>query len=219
MTTQPNGISALQLQRELSLGSYKTAWLLCAKLRRSMAEPGRSPLFGPVEADKTDIACRSKNDPVTGRRGQHSKILVAGAVEVQDLRLGNILLSTVPDDSAASLRAFLAASVASGATAQTGREAGHPGGPGINDDPHVIAATDAHKARSRVHRIFSDLKIWAQSVYHGLRPKHLQSYLDEFVYRFNRRRDRYAAFPALLGFAAAHRPVPYDTLISLGAKA
>jgi predicted RNA-binding Zn-ribbon protein involved in translation (DUF1610 family) len=220
MATQPNGISALQLQRELSLGSYKTAWLLCAKLRRAMAAPGRNPLSRLVEADKTDIAYRVKKGSVTGGgRGHDGKILVAGAVEVQDLRLGGIRLGVVPDDSAASLDAFLAATVTPRATAQTGEEAGYSGGPRIDDDPDVIGATDADNARPRVHRVFSDLKVWALGVYHGLRRKHLQSYLDEFVYRFNRRRDRLAAFPALLGFAAAHRPVTYEMLIALGAKA
>ena len=206
MATQPNGISALQLQRELSLGSYKTAWLLCAKLRRAMAAPGRSLLSGLFEADKTDIA-------------HQGKILIAGAVEVQDLGVGRIRLGIVPDDSAASLQAFFTASVAPGAIAQTGGEVGYSGGPGICDDPHVIGATDADNARRRVHRIFSDLKVWAVSVYHSLRRRHLQSYLDEFVYRFDHRRDRGAAFPALLGLAAAYQPVTYDALISLGANA
>jgi hypothetical protein len=219
MATQPNGISALQLQRELSLGSYKAAWLLCGKLRRAMAAPGRNPLSGLVEAGKTDIACRGKNDPITGGRDHHRKVLVAGAVEVQDLRLGDIRLGVVPDDSAASLDAFLGANVTRRAAAQPGGEVGYSGGPRINDDSDVIGATDADKARPRVHRIFSDLKVWALSVYHGLRRKHLQSYLDEFVYRFNRRRDRHAAFPTLLGFAVAHRPLTYDMLIALAAEA
>jgi hypothetical protein len=221
MATQPNGISALQLQRELRLGSYKTAWLLCAKLRQCMVAPGRAPLSGLVEFDKTEMICRSKNDPVTCDvgRNHHGKMLVVGAVEVQGLRLGRIRLSALPDDSAASLHAFLAASVAPSATAPASGEAGYSGGPGINDDPHVMGATAADKARPRVHGVFSDLKVWALSVYHGMRRKHLQSYLEEFVYRFNRRRDRQAAFPTLLGLAAAHRPVTYDIAISLGATA
>src|ERR1700757_5255880 len=70
MATHSNGISALQLQRQLAFGSYKTAWLLCAKLRRSMLAPGRSPLAGLVEVDETEIACRSKNDPATGGSGR-----------------------------------------------------------------------------------------------------------------------------------------------------
>ena len=221
IATQPNGISALQLQRELRLGSYKTAWLLCAKLRRCMVAPGRAPLSGLVEFDKTEMICRSKNDPVTCDvgRNHHGKVLIVGAVEVQDLRLGRIRLSALPDDSAASLHAFLAASVAPGATAPTSGEAGYSGGPGINDDPRVMGATAADNTSPQVHRVFSDLKVWALNVYHGLRRKHFQSYLDEFVYRFNRRRDRDAAFPALLGFAAAQRPATYDMLISLGAEA
>jgi predicted RNA-binding Zn-ribbon protein involved in translation (DUF1610 family) len=70
MATHSNGISALQLQRQLAFGSYKTAWLLCAKLRRSMLAPGRSSLAGLVEVDETEIACRGKTDPVTGGGGR-----------------------------------------------------------------------------------------------------------------------------------------------------
>src|SRR2546423_744421 len=90
MATHSNGISALQLQRQLAFGSYKTAWLICAKLRCSMLAPGRSPLAGLVEVDETQIACRSKNDPVTGGGGRshQGKMLVVGAVEVEDGGLG-----------------------------------------------------------------------------------------------------------------------------------
>src|SRR5512138_356985 len=86
MATHSNGISALQLQRQLGLGSYKSAWLLCAKLRRSMVASERSPLAGLVEVDETEIVCRSKNDPLTCGRGRshQGKILMVGAVEVRD---------------------------------------------------------------------------------------------------------------------------------------
>ena len=68
MATHSNGISALQLQEQLGLGSYKTAWLLCAKLRRAMVAPGRQPLAGLVEVDETEIPCRTKDDPLDRRR-------------------------------------------------------------------------------------------------------------------------------------------------------
>jgi hypothetical protein len=65
----------------------------------------------------------------------------------------------------------------------------------------------------RIHRVFSNLKTWALGVYHGLRDKHLQSYLDEFVFRFNRRRSRHAAFFSLFSIALAAKPVTYKILI------
>jgi predicted RNA-binding Zn-ribbon protein involved in translation (DUF1610 family) len=219
MATQPNGISALQLQRELSLGSYKTAWLLCTKLRRAMAAPGRNPLSGTVELDKTEITWRSKNDhAASGGASDDRKTLIVGAVEIQDLRLDRIRLSTMPDDSAASLNAFVGSNLAPDAIAQTGGLVASSGGPGINHDPPVVGRDGADKVRRRVHRIFADLTVWGLSVYHGLRRKHLQSYLDEFVFRFNRRRDRQAAFPSLLRFAAAHGPMTYDMLVSTRAN-
>src|SRR4051812_46434247 len=90
MATHSNGISALQLQRQLGLGSYKSAWLLCAKLRCSMVAGNRSPLAGLVEVDETEIVCRSKHDPLTGGGGRshQGKILVVGAVEVADRGAG-----------------------------------------------------------------------------------------------------------------------------------
>jgi hypothetical protein len=185
-----------------------------------MVAPGRNPLSGLVEVDKTEITCRGKNDAVTKGGSSHDgKMLVVGAVEVRDLRPGRIRLTTVPDDSAASLHAFLAANLAPVTTAQASGEAGYCGAPGINQDPRVIGALDPQKMRPRVQRIFSDLEVWALSVYHGLRRKHFQSYLDEFVFRFNRRRNRDAAFLSLLGLAAAHPPLTYGRLASLRAKA
>ena len=220
MATHSNGISALQLQRQLAFRSYKTAWLLCAKLRRSMLAPDRSLLTGLVEVDETEIVCRSKNDPVTGGGGRshQGKILVVGAVEVQDGGPGRIRLSQVADYSSASMHAFLAANLASGATAKTDGWSGYPGAAGITHDPHVIGKMAAHIVLPWAHRIFSNLKVWALGVYHGLRRKHVQSYLDEFVFRFNRRRTRHAAFRSLLGIAAAHQPLPYKVLISPEAK-
>ena len=223
MATHSNGISALQLQRQLALGSYKTAWLLCAKLRRSMVAPGRGPLTGLVEVDETEIACRSKHDPLSGGggRSRQGKILVVGAVEVQDggFGPGRLRLKEIPDYSAARLHAFLATDLAPGATAKTDGLASYVGAPKVRHDPHVVGKMAAHIVLPWVHRAFSNLKVWALGVYHGLRRKHVQSYLDEFVFRFNRRRTRRAAFRSLLGIAAGQAPFSYNMLISPEAKA
>jgi transposase-like protein len=120
---------------------------------------------------------------------------------------------------AASLHAFLKTNLAPGATAKTDGWSGYPGAPGVNHEPHVVGKIAAHIVLPWAHRIFSNLKVRALGVYHGLRRKHLQPYLDEFVFRFNRRRTRHAAFRSLLGIAAAHTPLPYKMLISPEAKA
>jgi hypothetical protein len=223
MATHSNGISALQLQHQLGLGSYRSAWLLCGKLRRSMVAPGRAPLAGFVEVDETEIPCRGKDDPVTGGggRSRQGKMLIVGAVEVADggAGPGRIRLKEVPDYSAQSLHPFIADNLAPGATAKTDGWSAYPGAPSVKHDPHVIGKMAAHIVLPWVHRIFSNLKVWALGVYHGLRRKHLQSYLDEFVFRFNRRRTRPAAFRSLLGIAAGHPPFSYKMLISPEAQA
>jgi predicted RNA-binding Zn-ribbon protein involved in translation (DUF1610 family) len=215
MATHSNGISALQLQSQLGFGSYKTAWLLCAKLRRAMVAPDREPLAGLVEVDETTINYRTKADPPAGGGGRshQGKLLVAAAIEVVDDRPGRIRLAAIDDFSATSLHAFLAANLASGATAKTDGWAGYPGAPDLTHEPHVVGPMAAHIVLPWVHRVFANLKTWALGVYHGLRRPHLQAYLDEFVFRFNRRRTRHAAFRTLLGIGVKITPATYNMLI------
>lgn len=66
MTSHPNGILALQLQAQLGVGSYKSAWLLLSKLGRVIVDPERSLLEGVVEIDETEIPLRRKDDPAAG---------------------------------------------------------------------------------------------------------------------------------------------------------
>ncbi len=215
MATHSNGISALQLQSQLGLGSYKTAWLLCGKLRRAMVAPGRMPLAGLVEVDETTINCRSKDDPPAGGGGRshQGKLLVAGAIEVNDDRPGRLRLAAIADFSADCLHAFLGANLAPGTTAKTDGWAGYPGAPDLTHEPHVVGPMAAHIVLPWVHRVFANLKTWALGVYHGLRRPHLQAYLDEFVFRFNRRRTRHAAFRTLLGIGVSITPATYNMLI------
>ena len=223
MATHSNGISALQLQRQLALGSYKTAWLMYAKLRRSMLTPDRSPLAGLVEVDETKIACRSKHDPSPAAADAAIRAKCSSSAPSRCGRRcrpwpyssgrGGRL-------STSSLHPFIAQNLAAGAIAKTDGWSAYPGAPGVSHDPHVIGKMAAHVVLPWVHRIFSNLKVWALGVYHGLRRRHLQSYLDEFVFRFNRRRSRHAGpFRSLLGIAAGHAPVTYQMLISPEASA
>jgi len=223
MATHSNGMSALQLQSELGIGSYKTAWLLAMKLRRAMLAPGRSPLSGLIEVDETAIPFRTKDDPPAGGPGRShdGKLLVVGAVEIKSgnkdkLTLGRARLATITDYRADTLRAFMKDNVAPASTAKTDGLASYLGAPDVTHEPHVVGPMAAHIVLPAIHRVFSNLKTWALGVYHGLRRKYLKAYLDEFTFRFNRRKSRHAAFAKLLGIATAIKPAPYKMLIASG---
>src|SRR5512132_4219595 len=94
--------------------------------------------------------------------------------------------------------------------------AAYLGAPGVTHEPHTIGSMAAHVVMPAIHRVFSNLKTRGLGVYHGLRPKHLKAYLDEFTFRFNRRRTRHAAFATLLGLGDTLRPIAYKMLISPG---
>ena len=220
MATHSNGISARQMWRQLGLGSYKSAWLLCAKLRRAMVDPTRALLSGVVEIDETHVSHRTKDDPVAGGHGRSpdGKMQVVVAVEIIEEAPGRLRLGAIEDASSASLHPFVKANVAAGSTLRTDGWSAYPGLSGLKHEPHVVGAMAAHIVLPWVHRVIANLKTWALGVYHGLRRPHLQAYLDEFVFRFNRRRTPHAAFQTLLGIASTIKPATYNMLIAPEAK-
>jgi hypothetical protein len=215
VATHRNGISARQLWLQLGLGSYKTAWLLLRKLRRAMVDPEREPLAGLVEVDETSIPFRAKAGPVERRPGRShdGKLLLAGAVEIKGKGPGRVRLAVIGDYSAASLGGFVAGNIAEGSTVVSDGWPGYKRLKDVKHDPKVIGDAPAHQVLPWVHRVFANAKRWALGVYHGLRTEHLQGYLDEFVFRFNRRRAPHAAFDRLLGLSLALEPATYRMLV------
>jgi hypothetical protein len=213
VATHKNGMSARQLWRQLGLGSYKSAWLLLRKLRRAMVDPGREPLAGLVEVDETSIPFRAEGEPVRPGRSHDGKLLVAGAVEIKGRGPGRIRLAVIDAYSAVALGAFVAAAVATGSTVVSDGWSGYARLKDVKHDPRVVGDVPAHTVLPWVHRVFANAKRWAPGVYHGLREKHLQAYLDEFVFRFNRRRTPHAALERLLGLGLTLEPATYQMLV------
>ena len=215
VATHRNGISARQLGLQLGLGSYKAAWLLLQKLRRAMVDPARQPLAGLVEVDETSLPWRTQEAPPTpkpGRAGE-GKLLIAGAVEIKGRAPGRARLAVIEGYSAASLRGFVAAATASGSTVVSDGWSGYARLKDVRHDPKVVGPMAAPVVLPWIHRVFANAKRWALGVYHGLRAAHLQRYLDEFVFRFNRRRSPQAAFARLLGLAITRDHASYHMLI------
>src|ERR671920_1024101 len=215
MATHTNGISARQLGLQLGLGSYKTAWLLLRKLRQAMVDPEREPLAGLVEVDETSLPFRTKDEPVAAKPGRshEGKLLIAGAVEIKGKAPGRVRLAVIEDYSATTLSAVVAAAIAGGSTVVSDGWSGYATLKDVKHDPKVVGPMAAHLVLPWIHRVFANAKRWGLGVYHGLRPKHLQTYLDEFVFRFNRRRTPAAAFERLLGLTATLQPASYQMLI------
>jgi hypothetical protein len=212
VATHKNGMSARQLWLQLGLGSYKSAWLLLRKLRRAMVDPDREPLAGLVEVDETSPPFRAKDEPARPGRSHEGKLLVAGAVEIEGKGPGRTRLAVIGGYAAVALGAFVAGNVASGSTVVSDGWSGYAKLEDVKHDPRVVGDTPAHLVLPWVHRVFANAKRWALGVYHGLRPKHLQAYLDEFVFRFDRRRNPAAASERLLGLSLALQPATYRML-------
>ena len=217
VTNQKHGVSALGLQRILGLGSYQTAWAWLHKLRRAMVRPGRDLLGGAVEVDETYVG--GWETGVVGRQTK-TKSIVAIAAEVRGRGTGRIRMSRVEDVAARSLIPFVQTTVAPGATVRTDGWSAYSGlaNQGYDHQPRSISASGdpAHIVMPRVHRVAALLDRWWLGIHHGaIDADHLDYYLDEFTFRFNRRRSqaRGLLFFRLLQQAVQHEPVPYKGLV------
>ena len=223
VTSSKGGIAATELQRQLGLGSYGTAWSWLHKIRKAMVRPDRQPLAGRVEADESYVG-----GPRPGKRGRGAagKALVGGAVEAgrgeaRGRRLGRLRLAVLPDASAASLEGFLAANVAKPATVATDGWRGYLGLPaeGYDHEPVSSSASrgDAALRLPGIHLVFGLAKRWLLGTHHGaVSEKHLPAYLDEYVFRFNRRTATLVShgFARLIEQAVKTRPTTYREIIA-----
>jgi len=213
------GMSAVQFQRQLGLNRYETAFQILHKLRAGMVRPDRDRIGGHprdhVEIDASWVGGRTRGEG----RGVHDQSLVIAAVEVRQRKpenvkgvprrdgryAGRLRMEVVPDRSARSLCGFVEAAVEPGVVVVTDAWGGYATLPdrGYRHLP-VAAQGDPSVAEDFLpisDLIFSNLKSWLRGCHHGVSPQHLQAYLNEFTFRFNRRFYPFNAFRSLLGIS------------------
>ena len=231
VASQTPGVSAVQLQRQLGLSRYETAFQLLHKLRAGMVRPDRDRIGGRanehVEVDEAWVGGRTRGEG----RGVHHKTLVVCAVEVrrrapgtaQDLRkdgryAGRVRLAVAADRSAKSLCGFVEGAVANGTLIVTDDWSGYVdlGKRGYDHRP-IAECGDPEISEEFLpisHLVIANLKTWLAGTHHGVSARHLQAYLNEFTFRFNRRFYPFNAFRSLLGLAGGVRGPTYAELYS-----
>jgi len=224
VTNQKLGVSALGLQRVLGLGSYQTAWTMLHRFRSAMVRPERERLGGVVEVDETFLAIsdRRQEAPATRRKNNTDKVLVAIAVEMHSPKgFGRLRLRRIADDSARCVIPFVEQNVEPGAVVRTDGSAAYRSlkSLGFTHEREVILGSPvpAHVTLVGVHRVAALVKRWVLGTHHGaVQPAHLDAYLDEFVFRFNRRSSgsRGMLFYRLLQQAVQTGALTYDDVVA-----
>lgn len=216
VTSQKTGASALSLQRILGLGSYRTAWALLQKLRRAMVRPGRDRVSGRVEVDETYVGGEEKG--ARGRKTEKKALVVIAAQEDGD-RIGRVRMRRVASASRRNLHGFILDAVESGSVVHTDAWRAYGG---LEEKGYMHEVTELKSCEQgidmlpRVHRAASLLKRWLMGTHQGaVSNEHLDYYLDEFVFRFNRRTSRHRGklFYRLAQHAVATPPSPYISMI------
>ena len=192
VTAEKNGISAIGLQRELGFSRYETAWTWLHKLRRAMVRPGRDRLTGVVEIDETYVGGNAEGPR---GRGAGKKCVVVIAVEEKAKGIGRIRLRRIPDASSESLLSFIQDVVEPGSTIRTDAWSGYNQLNTLDYNHDIVNLSRneelEHELLPHVHRVASLLKRWLLGTHQGrVEGKHLDYYLDEFTFRFNRRKSK-----------------------------
>jgi len=231
MTSQTQGMSAVQFQRQLGLSRYETAFQMLHKLRAGMVRANQDPIGGNsddhIEVDEVFVGGKTRGKG----SGNHNQVIVAGAVEVKwrksDSKLnkrksgriaGRIRLSVVPDRSANSLCGFVQKAVKPKSLVVTDGWHAYRGIGAVGYQGVAIPANGDYEITEEhlpmIHLVFSNLKSWLLGIHHGVSHQHLQAYLNEFTFRFNRRFYPFGSFKSLLGIAGGTTSPTYATLYS-----
>ena len=215
--SQKTGASAAGLQQALGLGSYQTAWTWLHKLRRAMVRPGRDRLRGLVEVDETYVG--GHEDDAVGR-GAKDKALVVIAVEKEGRKIGRVRMGVVSGFDAAALCGFVSKSVEAGSTVRTDGLRSYLALPTYGYVHDRVVQNKHEETASElmpgVHLVASLLKRWLLGTHQGrVSHEHLGYYLDEFTFRFNRRKSRHRGklFYRLAQQSVEVAPVPYKAIV------
>jgi transposase-like protein len=221
MTTDKRGVSALLLQRQLGLRRYETAWMILHKLRRATVNFAREPLRGEVKIDDTWVggtqAGLRGSRQLKGRRAA----LVLVAVEKRARASGRLRMAVIPDFRTTTVNRFITRNIAPGSLICTDGLKSFSGLQeiGFQHLPRTQPLrTELRRGAKSVvplaDRAIGNLQQWLVGTHHGVSRAQLQVYLDEFVFRHNRRRQPMAAFQTLLGLSTVHRSTPYNDIRS-----
>jgi transposase-like protein len=218
LTTETPGISSIQLQRQLKIRFHETAFNILHKLRAAMVNPFRDKIGSVVEVDETYIG-----GPTTGgKRGRGTKkAIVIVAVEIKKTAkgkriAGRLRLRHIKDASEQSVIPFIRDSVTKNSTIITDAFKSYSNLEkyGYKHKPIIQRVTGRESSLPMAHIVFSNLKSWLKGTFHGVSSKHLQAYLNEFVFRFNRRFYPMAGFQTLLGLSSKVEYPTYKGLYS-----
>ena len=223
VTTQKQGASAMTIQQVLGLGSYRTAWAWLHKLRHAMVRPDRDQLEGTVEVDEAWVG---GVEPGVFGRQTTTKAQVVIAVEERGRGMGRVRMGRIKNGSAGSLESFVKSVVVPGSIVHTDGYLGYSNliAAGYNHQPVVLRGRGKAAATEllpRVHLVVSLVKRWLLGTHQGATSlDHLDYYLDEFTFRFNRRRSQHRGllFRRLLENAVRVDPLPYDQIVGRTGK-
>jgi transposase-like protein len=219
ITNQKNGVSALGIQRLLGFGSYQTSWTILHKLRSAMVNPEREKLSGLVEIDETFIGRSASKKGAKNQTSKKSSVVLVAVELLEPKGFGRVRLRHVSAATKDNVRQFIIDVVQPGSVIYSDGSSlyncAKENGFSHHRTVHLGSDMAAHITMPGVHRVASLLKRWLLGAYQGaIQEKQLEYYLDEYTFRFNRRKSksRGLLFYRLLEQAVITGPLTYEDI-------
>ena len=207
VSTVTPGMSAIQFQRQTGIANYRTSFMMLHKLRAGMVNLDRTKLNGILQVDETYVGGEK---PGLRGRGAFGKVIVVGAAEIKGRGISRIRLTVVLDVKGNTLTKFVKTNAVKGSTIITDDWGGYSKLPSEGYH-HVVDSSSL----VNIHRVFANLKTWLIGTHKGVSPQHLQAYLNEFMFRMNRRVTPMAAFQAALGLGSKRLGPTYEGIYGI----
>lgn len=221
MTSTKSGVSATNLSRLLGI-SYPTAWTWLQKLKRCTINPDREKLSGTVEVDEFYLGGKHSGKQGRGSENKHKIVVAVEHRKSEDRNLdlshlmGRARLSVIPDCSAESLTPFIKDNISEGSTLITDKWKGYTADLKTDYIHKAFKSSENLSKLDHVHRIASLVKRWFIGTLQGsIKPEHLQEYMDEYIFRFNRRNLKSIGgkFYRMMELVSVSNPIPYKIIV------
>ncbi|MFC3559824.1 IS1595 family transposase [Pedobacter jamesrossensis] len=208
VSTNKNGISSTELSRKLEL-RQKTCWLFKQKVMKAMESSGKFPMEGKVDVDETYVG--GQDDGIKGRKGGRKKIVVLG-IEKQGKGVSRMYARVIDSASKENLKGFMQHHIKKEAIVRTDKWAGYKGME--KEFPNIIREKSEKKGKNFVelHRCIMMFKAWLRGAHHSV--KYLQSYINEYTYRYNRHKMKEGIFENLMNRMIKNPPHTYKMIIT-----
>lgn len=210
LSVKKKGMSTVELSKEFSL-QQRTCWLFKRKVQEAMKSSGQYPLEESVEVDEFLVG--GYEEGKKGRSQGKKKLVIVGVEKIGKNKIGRAYAKVIENSSSEEIKSFFDNHISLGAKVKTDKWRGYL--PLKEDYKLKQVLSDKGESFPELHTHIMNLKGWLRGIHHHCSIEHIQSYLNEFHFRFNRRNHLKTIFKKVIERMVGNKPLTYPMICAL----